>query len=225
MSKTVKYLIIGIIGGILTMIGDCLLLGADSTGAADAIEKYSMIASQVSYLRIGLAGSFGFVGIPVSVLGSYVLYMLTVDKDTRLAKLYRYSLYGFAATGGAIHIVCCYLVTGLKKDMEAGNIDLVMSVFEEQAGYLIPCFALFLAIYGIHVVTMFLLVIKKKTAFPAWFCVFNPLIFKIVINAIGGLGTNAFFNGLACSNMSLGSTIIFAVWLAAIYRRKAEWEQ
>ena len=37
MSKTVKYLIIGIIGGILTMIGDCLLLGADSTGAADAI--------------------------------------------------------------------------------------------------------------------------------------------------------------------------------------------
>jgi hypothetical protein len=65
MSKTVKYLIIGIIGGILTMIGDCLLLGADSTGAADAIEKYSMIASQVLYLRIGLAGSFGFVGIPV----------------------------------------------------------------------------------------------------------------------------------------------------------------
>ena len=116
-------------------------------------------------------------------------------------------------------------MTGLKKDMEAGNTDLVMSVIEEQAGYLIPCFALFLTIYGIHVVTMFLLVIKKKTAFPAWFCVFNPLIFKIVINAVGGLGTNAFFNGLACSNMSLGSTIIFAVWLAAIYRRKAEWEQ
>lgn len=225
MSKTVKYLIIGIIGGILTMLGDCMLLGADSTDAADVIEKYSMIASQVSYLRIGLAGSFGFVGIPVSVLGSYVLYMLTGDKDSRLTKLYRYSLYGFAATGGAIHIICCYLVTGLKKNIEAGSSDLVMSVFEEQTGYLIPCFALFLAIYGVHVVTMFMLIIKKKTAFPAWFCVFNPLVFKIVINAAGGLGTSAFFNGLACSNMSLGSTIIFAVWLAAIFRRKSEWEQ
>ena len=225
MSKTVKYLIIGIIGGILTMIGDCLLLGADSSGAADVMEKYSLIASQVSYLRIGLAGSFGFVGIPVSVLGSYVLYMLTDDKDSRLAKLYRYSLYGFAATGGAIHIICCYLVTGLKKNIETGSSDLVMSVFEEQAGYLIPCFALFLAVYGVHVVTMFMLIIKKKTAFPAWFCVSNPLVFKIVINAVGGLGTSAFFNGLACSNMSLGSVIIFAVWLIAVYGRKSKWEQ
>lgn len=225
MSKTVKYLIFGIIGGILTMIGDCLLLGADSAGAADAIGKYTMIASQVSYLRIGLAGSFGFVGIPVSVLGSYALYMLTGDKNSRIFKLYRYSLYGFAATGGAIHIICCYLVTGLKKDVETGSTDAVMSVFVEQAGYLIPCFALFLAVYGVHVVTMFMLIIKKKTPFPAWFCVFNPLAFKIVINAVGGLGTSAFFNGLACSNMSLGSVIIYAVWLIAIYRRKPEWEQ
>ena len=83
MSKTVKYLIIGIIGGILTMIGDCLLLGADSTGAADAIEKYSMIASQVSYLRIGLAGSFGFVGIPVSVLGSYARFTALLPRAGR----------------------------------------------------------------------------------------------------------------------------------------------
>jgi hypothetical protein len=41
---------------------------------------------------------------------------------------------------------------------------------------------------------------------------------KIVINALGKLGTNAFFNGLACSNMSLGALIILLTWISVIKR-------
>jgi hypothetical protein len=47
----------------------------------------------------------------------------------------------------------------------------------------------------------------------------NPLVMKIVINALGKLGTSAFFNGLACSNMSLGALIILLTWMIAIKRK------
>lgn len=88
-----KYLLWRITGGILPMIGDCLLLGADSTGAGSgALDKFALIATKVSYTRIGLAGSFGFIGIPLSTLGFYALYVNLREKETTAARLYRLSL-------------------------------------------------------------------------------------------------------------------------------------
>jgi hypothetical protein len=46
--------------------------------------------------------------------------------------------------------------------------------------------------------------------------ILNPLVLKICINALGKLGTSAFFNGLACSNMSLGALIILLSWLIEV---------
>jgi hypothetical protein len=48
--------------------------------------------------------------------------------------------------------------------------------------------------------------------------ILNPLIMKLMINALGKLGTSAFFNGLACSNMSLGALVILLTWMIAIKR-------
>ena len=121
-DKTKEYLMLGIIGGILTMIGDCLLCGADSFG-------------------------------------------------------------------GAAHVICCYLMTGIKKDLEAGADNLLMTVLHEQGGYVIPSMIVFLIIYLMSVVTMILLVAKKKTFLPSWMWILNPLTFKLLINWIGRLGS------------------------------------
>ena len=214
-----KYLLWGIIGGILTMIGDCLLLGADSTGAGNgALDKFALIATKVSYTRIGLGGFFGFIGIPLSVLGFYALYFNLHEKDSKIAKLYKLSLYGFGALGGAIHVICCYLLTGIKKDLECGTDDLLKTVLTEQGGYVIPSIVVFFAFYLLCVVTMIILIAKKKTDLPRWMLLINPLTLKILINLIGGLGTSAFFNGIGCSNMSLGGVIIFIVWYFCMTR-------
>ena len=122
-EKMTRFLIYGIIGAILTMIGDCLLLGVDTTGASGALGQYIVSAQKLSYTRIGLGGFFGFVGIPVTAFGFYVLYMLIEEKSSMLARLYRASVYGYIALGGAIHIICCYLVTGIKKDLETGTAE------------------------------------------------------------------------------------------------------
>ncbi len=46
------------------MIGDCLLCGTDSYGAAGGPDRYAVMAQKILCSRIGLAG---FVGIPVTV--------------------------------------------------------------------------------------------------------------------------------------------------------------
>ena len=64
------------------------------------------------------------------------------------------------------------------------------------------------------------IIAKKKTPLPGWMWILNPLLFKILINGFGKLGTSAFFNGTACANMSLGALIILVAWMIVIRKRK-----
>ena len=220
--KVKKLLLYGMIGAVLTMIGDFLLLGVDSTGAVGALGQYILAAEKISYTRIGLAGSFGFAGIPVTAFGFYALYELMQDKTSALARIYKASVYGFAVSGGAIHIICCYLVTGMKKALEIGTDQesMLSVILAEQGGYLIPCFVIFLAFYLANVITMILGISKGKTPLPRWMWLINPFTFKILLNLVGKMSTAAFWNGIACSNMSLGALIIFLAWMLVLLRRR-----
>lgn len=220
--KVKKLLLYGMIGAVLTMIGDFLLLGVDSTGAVGALGQYILAAEKISYTRIGLAGSFGFAGIPVTAFGFYALYELMQDKTNALARIYKASVYGFAASGGAIHIICCYLVTGMKKALETGTDQesMLSVILAEQGGYLIPCFIIFIAFYLANVITMILCISKGKTPLPRWMWLINPFTFKILLNLVGKMSTAAFWNGIACSNMSLGALIIFLAWMLVLLRRR-----
>ena len=205
-SKVKKLLLYGMIGAVLTMIGDFLLLGVDSTGAVGALGQYILAAEKISYTRIGLSGFFGFAGIPVTAFGFYALYELMQDKTSVLARIYKASVYGYVAFGGAIHIICCYLVTGMKQALEIG--------------YVVPCFVIFMAFYFANVITLILIIAKGKTLLPRWMWLINPFAFKILLNLLGKMSTSAFWNGIACSNMSLGALIIFLAWMLVLLRRQ-----
>lgn len=221
-EKQNRYLFYGIIGAVLTMIGDFLLLGVDSAGAEGALGQYILAAEKLSYTRIGLAGSFGFLGIPITAFGFYALYELMSDKTAVLAKLYKASVYGYIAFGGAIHIICCYLVTGIKKALETGTSqsDILSVILNEQGGYVVPCMVIFFAAYIVNVVTLIVIIAKKKTILPGYLWLINPITFKILLNLLGKISTSAFWNGIACSNMSLGAIVIFTVWIIYINRKK-----
>ena len=210
-SKIRKLLLYGMIGAVLTMIGDFLLLGVDSTGAGGALGQYILAAEKISYTRIGLGGSFGFVVIPVTAFGFYALYELMQDKTSILSRIYKASVYGYVAFGGGIHIICCYLVTGMKKALETGTgqESMLSVILAEQGGYLIPCFVVFMAFYLANVITLILIIAKGRTPLPRWMWLINPFAFKILLNLVGKMSSAAFWNGIACSNMSLGALIIF----------------
>jgi hypothetical protein len=220
-KDTLKLTYVGMIGAILTIIGDFLLLGVDSnTSGGGLFDKYLDIASKISYTRIGLAGFFGYLGIPLTAIGFLALHRMIKEKESALAKVYKWSMVmGFAALGGGVHIICCYLVTGMKINLEAGTTDVVSAVMNQQSGFLVPSFLVFFAVYFVACISMIVLIAKGKTILPKWMWILNPLVMKIVINALGKLGTNAFFNGLACSNMSLGALIILLTWMIVIKRK------
>lgn len=199
LSKVKKLLIYGMIGAVLNMIGDCLLLGVDSVGAVGAFGQYILAAQKVSYTRIGLAGFFGYVGIPVSIFGYYVLYEIMEDKTS--------------------------LLTGMKKALETGTApddNILTVILQEQGGYIIPCFVVFFLFYFINVVTMALIIAKKKTCLPGWMWIINPLLFKILFNGLGKMSTSAVLNGIACSNMSLGALVIFTVWMVVLCKKSSK---
>jgi hypothetical protein len=220
-KDTLKLTYVGMIGAILTILGDFLLLGVDSnTSGGGLFDKYLDIASKISYTRIGLAGFFGYIGIPLTAIGFLALHRMIKEKESALAKVYKWSMVmGFAALGGGVHIICCYLVTGMKINLEAGTTDVVSAVMNQQSGFLVPSFLVFFAVYFVACISMIVLIAKGKTILPKWMWILNPLVMKIVINALGKLGTNAFFNGLACSNMSLGALIILLTWMIVIKRK------
>jgi hypothetical protein len=218
---TLKFVYVGMIGAILTILGDFLLLGVDSSPSGGGLfDKYLEIASKISYMRIGLAGFFGYLGIPLTAIGFLALSRMTTDKGCRLAKVYKWSmLVCFAALGGGGHIICCYLLAGMKMNIDSGAADVVSAVIQQQAGFLVPTMIVFFVIYLAACISMILLIAKGKTILPKWMWVLNPLVMKIVINALGKLGTSAFFNGLACSNMSLGALIILLAWVVEIKKQ------
>lgn len=220
--KVKKLLLYGMIGAVLTMIGDFLLLGVDSTGAVGALGQYILAAQKISYTRIGLSGFFGFAGIPVTAFGFYALYELMQDKTSVLARIYKASVYGYVAFGGAIHIICCYLVTGMKQALEigTGQESMLSVILAEQGGYVVPCFVIFIAFYFANVITLILIIAKGKTLLPRWMWLINPFAFKILLNLLGKMSTSAFWNGIACSNMSLGALIIFLAWMLVLLRRQ-----
>jgi hypothetical protein len=220
-KDTLKLTYVGMIGAILTIIGDFLLLGVDSnTSGGGLFDKYLDIAAKISYTRIGFAGFFGYLGIPLTAIGFLTLHRMIKDKESCLAKVYKWSMIlCFAALGGGVHIICCYLVAGMKMNIDSGTTDVITAVMNQQAGFLVPSFIVFFAVYFVACISMIVLIAKGKTILPKWMWILNPLVMKIVINALGKLGTSAFFNGLACSNMSLGALIILLTWMIAIKRK------
>lgn len=93
----------------------------------------------------------------------------------------------------------------MKKALETGTgqESILSVILAEQGGYLIPCFIIFLVFYLANVITMILGISKGKT---------------ILLNLVGKMSTAAFWNGIACSNMSLGALIIFLAWMLVLLR-------
>lgn len=112
----------------------------------------------------------------------------------------------------------------MKKALETGtgNSDMLTVILNEQGGYVIPCMVVFFAIYLVNVVALIIIIAKKKTMLPSYLWLINPITFKILLNMLGKMSTSAFWNGIGCSNMSLGAVVIFVVWIIIINRKKSE---
>lgn len=160
---------------------------------------------------------YGMIGAVLNMIGDCLL--LGVDSVGAVGAFGQYILAAQKVSYTRIGLA------GMKKALETGTApddNILTVILQEQGGYIVPCFVVFFLFYFINVVTMALIIAKKKTCLPGWMWIINPLLFKILFNGLGKMSTSAVLNGIACSNMSLGALVIFTVWMVVLCKKSSK---
>ena len=111
-----KRLTLGLIGTVLSLIGD-LLLGWMVYPVDDPMMGMLLGCAELSWARLGLSVLFGGVGIPMQAFGFLAMAELI---GGRAAKFIRAGAWSTAAMGGGVHILCVALMALLKQGYALG---------------------------------------------------------------------------------------------------------
>lgn len=214
-EKAERCLKIGLIGALLTLIGDCLIGAAKFPDGADLIEGYFAIALTMPAWRPILGGLIGFMGICLEFPGLMTIYPMIREKMPRGGSFYKLSMYVYLALGGgAVHLPCGVLLWIYKVVTEAAGREIGHEIaLRYLLFFMLPAAAVFGVFFIGASAVQFVAFVKGRTPFPKWYCVFNLLLGKAVFNAVRRLGNTALINGIGTSNMSLGAIVLFAALL------------
>ena len=219
-EKNMRMLRISLFGAVLTLIGDLLIGCARFPDGAGMIDGYLAAALTYPAWRPIAGGLIGLLGICLEVPGLSTVYDLMKDTMPKGAGFYRFSMYVYLALGGAAVHLPCGVLMWLYKEVSgmagtAAAYDLVYKYILYAMG--IPTLFFIFFFIGANIV-MFLAFACGKTPFPKWYCLFNPILMKVLFNCFRFIGNYAIINGIGTSNMSLGAMILFIALLAG-YRK------
>ena len=214
-EKAERYLIIGLFGAMLTLIGDSLIGAAKFPDGANMIEGYYAIALAMPAWRPILGGMIGFLGICLEFPGLMTICPLIREKMPRGGRFYQLAMYVYLAVGGgAVHLPCGAFLWIYKAVTEAAGQEIGHAIALKYLLYfLMPAAAVFGVFFIGASAVQFIAFISGRTPFPKWYCVFNLLLAKAVFNSVRQLGNNALINGIGTSNMSLGAIVMFTALL------------
>lgn len=209
------HLKISLFGAVLTLIGDLLIGAAKFPEGANMIEGYFAVALAMPAWRPVLGGLIGFLGICLEFCGLMTIYPLIARKMPRGGRFYRLAMYVYLAVGGgAVHLPCGAFMWLYKSVAEAAGQAVGHDIALKYLLYfLLPVTIVFAVFFTGASIIQFIAFFKGRTPFPRWYCIFNPLIGKVVFNGMRRLGNTALINGIGTSNMSLGALVMFTALL------------
>lgn len=218
-SKVQRWLLIGILGGALSFLGDLFLGWMVYPETGNFYTALIASCGDLSDLRLGLGGFFGAAGIPLSFFGFWAIGVIISESSPKHAKLVQIGAASMAFWGAAVHLMCTAAMFLLKTEANvAAGSTILEAIPERSLAFLIyivlPVTLLLMIPYAIACVLIFINIAAGRTSLPRWICVFNPLIFKVVINLLSNIGiNNCVFNGIHMSNMSFGALVTFSAVL------------
>ncbi len=215
--KIRRYFIIGLIGSVVTVVGEWLQGYAPSTDMTSEMTRLLSAVASLPAWKIGMGSTLGAIGILMQFYGYYALYLCLDDKDSRLAKTYKVGVYSFSIIGAVVHVLMSVFM--YVHMITHSSADATERLMEYTVWFVVPITVIFFIFYFAMCIAMFLLFIKKRTPFPKGYAVLNPLTGKLVFS-IGQrlLFASAFANGIGNANMGLTSIIIITVLLTS-YRQ------
>ncbi len=208
-KKIKKYMILGLMGAVITVFAEMLQGAVPSGEAADKMTALFSSFDNLAVWRIGVGSTVGAIGILIQFFGIYAIYLLFEDKTTKSARIYHAGMYVFSILGAIIHVLMSFMIYGYKISMDA--------MMEITIWFVLPIMIMFFAGYIPFAVAMAIQFLKRRTPFPKWMFILNPLIGKIFFNAITAvLPSSAVVNGISFSNMGLSSVILFTICLCML---------
>jgi len=213
-SKIRKYLIIGLIGAIITVIGEMsqgFVATIDSSNLM--MQEFETYASLPGW-RHGFGSTVGAIGILLQFFGVYAIYLGFKNKNDKSSKRYKIGAFNYSVIGAIVHILLATAIYVLKI-----NSELFM---EYMIWFAMPIVVVFLIGYIWFSIIMFNKFRRKETIFPKWCCILNPVIGKIFFNIVSAvIPISALANGIGYSNMGISSIVMFAVLLINLKKIKA----
>ncbi len=212
-QKIENFILIGLIGAVVTVCGEMCQGFAPSADTADKMAKLFSSFENLPVWRIGFGSTVGALGILMQFFGVYGIYLSFKDKTAKAAKTYYWGMYVFSIIGAIVHVLMSVMVYAYKI-----SVDIML---EFTLWFVIPILVIFFTGYIPFAAAMALQFYKKQTPFYKWLWVLNPIFGKVFFGAITEiLPSSALVNGIAYSNMGLSSLILFAVILFQIKKER-----
>ena len=215
-----KLMCIGIIGAVMTLVGD-MLLGwgvhdAEQTGMEGFLSMYRDLPDG----RILWSAILGFVGIPLEALAYFSVYRLIAPYSEKHAHLYRTGILGTLAFGGCgVHVPCLACVFFYKYMLKASPGTALADSIRFGAYFLLPGMLVFFVFWVILHIAHIAAFSKGLTPYPKWCWIFCPAVGMAIVMLLKFLPETAVRNALTAAWMSFGSLWMFIGLL--IMSRKA----
>lgn len=211
-QKARTWLRIGLLGAVLTLIGDLLIGYVTFPEGAGMIESYFAAALALPVWRPILGGMIGFLGISLEFLGLMTVYPLLKKNMPKGAAFYKLAMYVYLAiAGGAVHLPCGVFMWLYHTAAEAAGQAVAYELaFHYILYFLLPVSMVFYVFFAGSSIVQFVGIVKGHTPLPKWYAVFNLLIVSAAFNVFRLAGNYALVNGLATSNKSIGAILLFA---------------
>lgn len=173
---------IGIIGGFLCAIADCLL---DLKGADNKkLGKLRVIDSkwsEMAHWRFVWSDILAMFAVPMYSCGFIALMLQLYKTNNKLAIALTVIFLCGAMGGFMIHSFLCLNPTIFRKIKEKADVELAENVINSIFRQIyVPFFSLYIMLVIIPAIVVMVLIINGTLALPIWCILLNPVVFQVI---------------------------------------------
>lgn len=218
-AKIRKLLILGLVGSVMTGIGDFFLGFGEKLRTSNMAASVMANAVNLADWQLVAGGLLGMIGLFLEGLAFFAIYKLMADAAPKYARIYRASISGYIWLAP----IGCHMNVGLL-NMVYKYIYFLDPALAEKAAepmiywFCLPVWILLILFWLPGIIVQFKAFGEGKTPYPAyakWFNLFVGSIPVLVISAI--IGTNTALGcGIGTTFLSCGNALTFGGLLAAL---------
>lgn len=209
-SKLRRFMVLGMLAGVLVLIGDMLLGWGVKDPSRPGLEGMLAAYVNLSDARIFWSALLGFIGIPLESLCYISIYRLIKPRSERYARLYKIGSMGYLGFGGCgVHVPCLACVFFYKyMTRYAPDVALSLSV-RFGAYFLLPGMLALIAFWVVHSYAQISAFARGLTPYPKWCWVFSMPVGMGMTSLLHLFGNHAPINAITAGWISVGNIWMF----------------